>query len=142
MNKKSLFISVLVIFVGIVYVGWEYQSSHSQSADTASLTPAQTETATSPTYVPNSIEKDNIKLTSTTKQTAFDLLKSKTDVQAKQYDFGVMIQSINGLKADNKHYWALYVNGNYATASADQTELNPGDIIEFKYEEIKNDFGK
>ncbi|MFH2022583.1 MAG: DUF4430 domain-containing protein [Patescibacteria group bacterium] len=72
-------------------------------------------------------------------QTAFDLLKTKASVAYKEYEFGVFIESINGLAGDAGHYWALYVNGEYAQAGADQTVLNQGDRIEFRYEEIKSD---
>jgi len=72
----------------------------------------------------------------TSDQSAFELLRTKANVAYKEYDFGVYIESINGLAGDDNHYWALYVNGEYAQAGADQTILSQGDRIEFRYEKI------
>ena len=68
---------------------------------------------------------------------AFELLKSLHKVTAKTYDFGVFIEEIDGVKNTEKNYWALYVNGEYAQKGADQTILQKGDTIEFRYEEIQ-----
>lgn len=70
-------------------------------------------------------------------QTALALTKEKTQVAFKQYDFGVMVEEINGLKADTGHYWALYLNDKYAEASADKTILKKGDRVKWVFEEIK-----
>ncbi len=49
----------------------------------------------------------------------------------------VFIESIDGLASDEEHYWALYVNDEYAEAGADQTTLEEGDIVEFRYEKLE-----
>ena len=67
---------------------------------------------------------------------AFDLLKESAEVVYDEYDFGVMVTSINGMAADDDHYWALYVNGEYAPAGADATVLATGDTMRWVYEKI------
>ena len=47
-----------------------------------------------------------------------------------------MVSEINGVAADDKHYWALYVNDEYAIAGASETILKTGDTMQWKYEEI------
>lgn len=71
-------------------------------------------------------------------QTALDLLKESAQVEYQEFDFGVMITSINGVAADEKHYWGLYVNDKYATASASETVLKTGDTMKWIYEEISD----
>lgn len=74
---------------------------------------------------------------------AFDLLKEASEklafpVKSKTYDIGVFVESINNIEGgkDNK-YWIYYVNGKAATVSANNEKLNPGDYVEFKFEESK-----
>lgn len=67
---------------------------------------------------------------------AFDLLRESAEVVYDEYDFGVMVTSINGMAVDDDHYWALYVNGEYASAGADQTVLATGDTMRWVYETI------
>jgi len=69
--------------------------------------------------------------------TAFALLeKSELSLETKQYDFGILIESIDSVKngQDNK-YWIYYVDGKAAVAAADKVKLSPGDVVEFKFEE-------
>ncbi|PIY80221.1 MAG: hypothetical protein COY80_03955 [Candidatus Pacebacteria bacterium CG_4_10_14_0_8_um_filter_42_14] len=67
---------------------------------------------------------------------AFDLLKESAEVTYDEYDFGVMVTSINGMAVDDDHYWALYVNDEYAMQGADQTVLATGDTMRWVYEKI------
>ncbi len=69
-------------------------------------------------------------------QTALDLLKQNNIIEVKEYGFGTLITGIDGLMADEKNYWAFYVNGEYAKQAADQTNLNAGDTVRFVYEPV------
>jgi hypothetical protein len=51
--------------------------------------------------------------------------------------YGKMITSINGLKAEGTNYWAFYVNGKMAPVGADSYKLQPGDQISFQFESWK-----
>lgn len=70
-------------------------------------------------------------------QTAFELLQSKAVIEFDEFDAGVFVTSINGLKSDNAHYWAFYLNDEYAQRGVDQTTLKKGDVIKFVYEDIR-----
>lgn len=71
-------------------------------------------------------------------QTAFALLlETTTEVKYKKYDFGVFIESIDGLAGDKENFWAFYLNGIRATTGADATVLKAGDQASFKYEKIE-----
>lgn len=69
-------------------------------------------------------------------QNALELIENQAKLELKKYDFGVMIEGVNGLMADNKNYWAIYLNGEYAKTGIAQIELQKNDKIELKYEEI------
>lgn len=68
---------------------------------------------------------------------ALQATQARAEVGLKEYDFGSMVESINGQAATNSHYWALYVNDAYAEAAADQIELTAGDTVRWMYEEIQ-----
>lgn len=69
-------------------------------------------------------------------QPALELVKSQIDLQVKEYDFGLMVEGVNGLIADEKHYWALYHNGDYAKVGIADLKLEKDETIELRYEEI------
>lgn len=77
-------------------------------------------------------------LTATTSgQTALELLEASAKIKTKDYgDAGMFVTSIDNLDGDNKHYWAFYVNDEYAQQGISQTVLESGDVVKFVYEEI------
>ena len=49
-------------------------------------------------------------------------------------DYGLYVKSVCGITADydvDKSYWAFYVDGEYALAGVDQTEIVPGTAYAF-----------
>jgi len=72
-----------------------------------------------------------------TDDNALQATQARTEVGMKQYDFGTMVESINGQPADQDHYWALYINDQYAQTGADKIELTAGDKIKWVFEEIQ-----
>lgn len=68
---------------------------------------------------------------------AFDLLSSQVEVNYQEYDFGIFVDGLDGLMADKEHFWAFYVNGEFATKGVKQTTLQKGDLMEFKYQLIE-----
>jgi hypothetical protein len=52
----------------------------------------------------------------------------------KQYSFGKMITQIGSKRAEGAYYWALYMNGNYATIGAEDLVVSEGDKLEWRYE--------
>ncbi len=84
------------------------------------------------------VEKDYVKYYGVEGKNAFVLLQATTAVEFKQYDFGVFVQSINGLKPDDKHFWKFYVNGQESQVGADTVQAHNGDILEWRLAEITN----
>lgn len=72
---------------------------------------------------------------------AFDLLLevTKDKVEFKRYDFGVFVESINGVRPGENEFWKLYINGEEAQVGADKLETRKGDIVEWILEDIKSE---
>ena len=50
--------------------------------------------------------------------------------------YGLYIKSVNGIVADydvDQSYWAFYVDGEYATAGADSTDIVEESVYKFEY---------
>lgn len=72
------------------------------------------------------------------KKTALDILKDSYQVQTKSFgDAGEFVESINEVKPDSKHFWSFYVNGKQSNVGAGSYEVQNGDSLEWKLEEIK-----
>ena len=84
----------------------------------------------------SNFQKDYQFVATASGQNALELVDSQVELSLKEYDFGTMIEGVNGLMADNKNYWAVYQNGEYAKTGIAQIELQKDDKIELKYEEI------
>ena len=68
---------------------------------------------------------------------ALEALKQATGVETQSASFGEFVTSLAGMKADSKHYWALYVGGKYAEKGIGQYVLDKDTSIEWRLEEIK-----
>lgn len=81
------------------------------------------------------------------KETAFEIHTDKETVGEALLDlgliagddgeFGLYVKTVNGIKADydtDGKYWAFYVDGEYAAAGVDQTNIEEGKAYSFKVE--------
>lgn len=58
-------------------------------------------------------------------------------IEGEQGPYGMYIKSVNGVTLDwdrDQKYWSFYVNGEYATAGVDQTEITDGAVYSLKPE--------
>ncbi len=70
-------------------------------------------------------------------KTALEVLKSLTSIDSKESAYGTMVTGIHGVKAeDNKNYWALYVEGAYASEGAGTLKTKSTDTLTWKLEAI------
>ncbi len=84
------------------------------------------------------VMSDYLRLPGKTGKTALELSQESAKIEVKKYDFGVFVESINGVKPDEKHFWKLYYNGQESQVGADQLSTSDGDVVEWKIEDIKN----
>lgn len=141
--KKSIVNILLVTFVGLAFAGctWKLFPNRADLKNKKTVQPSQQEQEVVSneevvTELTDPNETDLTFVATEDGQTAFELLEENAQVDSEQYDFGVLIRSINGKASDKDHYWALYVNDEYAQTGADQTVLTNGDLTEWRYEEI------
>lgn len=70
--------------------------------------------------------------------TALSLLQEAAeDVELEETDFGPMIVSINGVKAESPNFWGVYVNGQMAEVGAHKYKVSDGEQITFRYQSSK-----
>lgn len=81
------------------------------------------------------------------KETTFTVNTDETTVGAalvkvnliagEDSDYGLYVKIVNGITADwniDGHYWAFYINGEYAMTGVDSTEIAEGATYSFKVE--------
>lgn len=68
-------------------------------------------------------------------ETALELIKRTHPTETKDYDFGTLVEAIDGVKNGNGNkYWILYVNGKQATVGAGAYKIQKNDAIEWRFE--------
>lgn len=86
------------------------------------------------------VDKDgNQKLfnVNTDKKTVGEALVDANLVEGEQGEYGLYVKTVDGTTLDYEkdgYYWAFYINGEYATASVDLTEIKDGESYQFKAE--------
>ena len=73
----------------------------------------------------------------TDKETVGDALSELNLIAGDQGEYGLYVKTVNGITVDydkDGKYWAFYVNGEYASAGVDATEITEGAIYAFKVE--------
>ena len=68
---------------------------------------------------------------------SLDLLKASHRLEVKSYSFGDLVTGIDGITPDDKHFWAMYVNGQFSQVGASQYMTKSGDAIKWQIDEIK-----
>lgn len=142
---KATLLTILGSALVLSAVGYAIYDSVALSSNTTSQIIQDTSSTpqSSPSLeaqdVSTTVETDTLFTITATEsgKTAFELLQSQAQVEFTEYPFGVFIESINGLAGDASNFWALYVNDEYSQTGADQTVLESGDVVEFRYEAVK-----
>ncbi|MFB6203489.1 MAG: DUF4430 domain-containing protein [Candidatus Nanohaloarchaea archaeon] len=65
--------------------------------------------------------------------TALRALNESFTVDYRRTDLGVYVTSIDGLASNSTHYWAFWVNGDYAKKGVGSYVLSEGDRVTFNY---------
>lgn len=112
--KVLIIAAVTVVLGGGGYVA--YQQTHKTTTPTVSQEQSQT-----------------ITYDGEESKSAYELLQSKYKVEATEGSFGVMVNSINGLKATTTKFWLYSVNGNQPDVAADKYQTHTGDKITWEY---------
>ena len=71
----------------------------------------------------------------TDKTTVGEALQEVGLIAGEEGPYGLYVKTVNGITLDYDKdglYWAFYVNGEYATAGVDKTEIDTGAVYMFK----------
>lgn len=74
---------------------------------------------------------------STDKKIVGEALTDNKIIEGEPGDYGLYVKSVDGEKLDfeeDGYYWSFYVNGEYAQAGVDMTEIKEGESYSFKAE--------
>jgi hypothetical protein len=71
-------------------------------------------------------------------KTPLDILENVTtsnsiELKTKQYDFGILVESIGGIANTKEKAWIYFVNGKAGEVASDKYNLKEGDVVEWKY---------
>jgi len=139
MNKKSiLYITILILVALGAYILLRPNTTKPTPSPTPQ--PDQVESVTSVIVDYGNGETVTVNVDLSETQTAISALEYFADtyninLETTQYDFGVLVDSINGKENTEDFAWIYFVNGESASVGADQYKLNPGDTILWKYTE-------
>lgn len=129
--KKLIWIIIIVLAVlGLTFLVQPQQSviAPTNTSDTNSEPAPDSEDVI--------IETDYVRYLGRDGATAFELLHELTDIGFQDYDFGVFVESIHGIKPEEGYFWKLFINGEPAQVGATDLQTHNGDVVEWKIEEI------
>ncbi len=144
--KKSLsFIVCIVLIAAMALIATGCNGNKVGSGDPTSEKPvSQTESnvlgegATKFTFTVTDTEgKETTYQINTDKKTVGEALVELDLIAGEEGEFGLYVKTVDGITVDydkDGKYWAFYVNGEYATAGADSTEITEGATYSFKVE--------
>ena len=151
--QKTTFKKVLSLLIAVVLIaamallatgcdGNNTSTDSSSAASTSSVEAAQTTTlgegATSFDFVVQGLDgKQKSFVIKTDKAIVGEALLDVELIAGEDSEYGLYVKTVDGTTLDyNKDgkYWAFYVNGQYATAGVDSTQITAGETYMFKAE--------
>lgn len=81
-------------------------------------------------------EESVIFTVNTDKETVGEALIEHKLIEGEDGQFGMYVKKVNGIEADynkDKHYWAFYVNGEYAMSGIELTEIDESATYMLEY---------
>jgi len=131
------YILLIILFISLLAITGCVLVKDNQNTNQALIQPPK-ETLFIIDNQPYKIDNDRLSDTS-----VYDVLfsvtgQNKIKLQTKEYDFGILVEAI-GDKTNGQanKYWLYYVNGEMPMVAVNNYKLNPGDKVEFKFEESK-----
>jgi len=114
-NKKI----ILIVLISLIFLGFFFFNFHTALKPTTEL--YYTDTIPGPSTVYDFMDKLRN--------------EGKINFTEKNYaGLGKFIESINGIQNSNSQSWIYYVNDKKAQVGISNYEINPGDILSWKYE--------
>lgn len=119
---KIVWYAIVAVIIALgVWGGVSYRNNQNKNQTPATTTSATVQPAKSIAYS----GEDG--------KTVYDILKLKYQVEATEGSYGVMVNSINGLKATDKEFWLYSVSGKSGDIAADKQATKSSDTILWEY---------
>lgn len=126
-DYKGWIFAAVAVIVAAVFI---WQVADRNNSDNNNQTPAATSAVNTPA---TEVSYDGV-----AGKNALALLKASHKTETKSYKgLGELVTSIDGVKADSKHFWSFYVNGKQAQVGAGAYTTKSGDKLTWKLEVIK-----
>ncbi|MCK4919299.1 MAG: DUF4430 domain-containing protein [Candidatus Pacebacteria bacterium] len=145
MKKKSswkynsvLFVLTLILLASIIFA---LKTETASKNEVANNTTEELRTDISVSLKIINKEEEIYKLNNILNElTVFDITEENTELEYNNnYDFGVFIESIDGVKNGNEGmYWQYYVNDKLGDVAADKKNLEDGDVVEWRFEDVSS----
>lgn len=140
MNKQiKIFSGIFVIALAILIVVG-LSSKNNTTTSTIKTTTEQNRTFPITLSIEHPTAPKTYTMTAQEGETAMAVTEKASqqyDLQlgVKEYSFGKMVESIDGLSADQSanQYWTLYINGQMSNVGASDYKVKSGDTISWKY---------
>lgn len=138
MKNKSLLLITLIL--GLLFFGFWYLSRLSRTQTPNISTPIPSSNSITKFQIEQKIDfgglsPQEIKEVEVIEgESVFDVISKNAQIEFKEYSFGKLIESINGVKneTDNK-YWIFYINSEESKVGATEYLLKPNDKIEWRF---------
>ena len=147
MKSKFFLLATLMLIMLLVLGCTEPISNIAENGSANIGDTSGDETAQETNYVSGTfiLEKDNEIIYNETHEiekgtNAFDAileLFGEENIEYQEYvGMGIFVNSINGIAGDSEHYWALYINGEYAEKAINAHFFDEDMEVKWVYEEI------
>jgi hypothetical protein len=140
MKKRLLIIVGLLIFSGVVWKGWGQSDQTREQIKSVVMESEPAVDEGQVELVVDFSEGEVATFSAVIEQgaTVLSVLKGVllgegVGLEAKEYDFGVLVEAIGGRENSQDRAWIYFVNGQAGEVAADRKEVVGGDVVEWKY---------
>ena len=133
---KSLSLSVCIVLIAVMAL-FTTGCNDSKTVSTPSEAQVSSQTAEFTFKVTDADGKETDFTINTDKKTVGEALLDKGLIAGDESEYGLYVKTVNGITLDydkDGMYWAFYVNGEYASAGVDSTDITAGAEYAFKAE--------
>ncbi len=129
---------VLITAAALMITGCQENTDNTASYQAAAETADETGNAVSFTLTVTDGEGNKASFPITTeKKTVGEALIDEGLIEGEEGDYGLYVTKVNGMTADFEKdgtYWAFYIDGEYAMAGVDQTDIVEGTVYSLNLE--------
>lgn len=144
---KLLLLAVGIVFVGFIFT-WFKLFNVIQTNDNPDSQITITSAPAKKIIVSLTVDRGNGKTTvydnveTNEGESAYSLLVKKMNetgstVTTKTYDFGLMVETVDGISANSSNFWSYSVNGVTGSTAADKYILQNGEKVEWKFTPVQ-----